>query len=115
MLVMVVKEQVLWTFLQVIAELLSGEEVEKIKNTFDMMDTNKNGSLTFEEFKTGLHKLGSQLTENEIQQLMEAVSNTWVDLSFVECAQVWDLHMLFDDLLSKRPRKRTISVSFLFT
>lgn len=57
--------------LRVIAELLSGEEVDKIKTIFDMMDTNKNGSLTFEEFKTGLHKLGSQLTENEIQQLME--------------------------------------------
>lgn len=58
--------------LRVIAGLLSGEEVEKIKNSFDMMDTNKNGALTFEEFKTGLHKLGSQLTESEIQQLMEA-------------------------------------------
>ncbi|MCO5598505.1 hypothetical protein L7F22_052602 [Adiantum nelumboides] len=59
--------------LKVIAGLLSNEEVDKLKSTFDMMDIDKNGLLTFEEFKNGLHKLGSQLTESEIQQLMEAV------------------------------------------
>ncbi|KAI5070558.1 hypothetical protein GOP47_0014901 [Adiantum capillus-veneris] len=58
--------------LRVIAELLSGDEVEGLKHMFNMMDTNKNGVLSFEEFKTGLYKLGSQLAENEIQQLMEA-------------------------------------------
>ena len=41
---------------------------------FEIMDTNKNGLLTFEQFKNGLRKLGSQLGEHEIRQLMEAVS-----------------------------------------
>lgn len=58
--------------LQVIAELLSGEEVDRLKKMFNMMDTNQTGVISFEQFKNGLHKLGSQLAENEIQQLMEA-------------------------------------------
>lgn len=58
--------------LRVIAELLSGEEVDGLRKMFNTMDTNNNGAISFEEFKTGLHKLGSQLSENEIQQLMEA-------------------------------------------
>lgn len=58
--------------LRVIAGLLSGEEVDGLKTMFNMMDTNKNGMLSFEEFKAGLHKLGSHLAEHEVQQLMEA-------------------------------------------
>lgn len=37
------------------------------------MDTDKSGTITFEELKTGLSRLGSKLTEVEIKQLMEAV------------------------------------------
>ena len=59
---------------QVIAELLSGEEVDGLKNIFNAMDVNKKGLISYEELKAGLHKLGSQLAENEVQQLMEAVS-----------------------------------------
>mgnify|MGYP002775189596 FL=1 len=59
---------------QVIAELLSGEEVDGLKNIFNGMDVQNKGSISYEELKTGLHKLGSQLAENEVQQLMEAVS-----------------------------------------
>ncbi|KAH7428454.1 hypothetical protein KP509_09G002600 [Ceratopteris richardii] len=59
--------------LNVIAGFLSGEELDRLNVAFDLMDTDKNGLLTFEEFKNGLHKLGSQLTESEIQQLMETV------------------------------------------
>ena len=55
-------------------ELLSGEEVDGLKAMFDLMDVNKNGFITFEQFKNGLRKLGSQLGEQEIQQLMDAVS-----------------------------------------
>lgn len=57
--------------LRVIAELMSGEEVEGLKAMFNMMDTNKSGVLTFEEFKAGLRKLGSHLAEQEIRQLMD--------------------------------------------
>ncbi|MCO5560065.1 hypothetical protein L7F22_013671 [Adiantum nelumboides] len=58
--------------LQVIADLLSGEEEDGLRDLFNMMDINKSGMLTSEEFKAGLHKIGSQLADNEIQQLMEA-------------------------------------------
>eukprot|EP00250_Pteridium_aquilinum_P014230 c21860_g4_i3 orf=1-1650(-) len=58
--------------LRVIAEFLSGEEVDGIKKMFDSMDINKTGMLTCEEFKEGLKKLGSQLAEDEIQQLVIA-------------------------------------------
>lgn len=40
---------------------------------FENMDTDRSGTITFEELKTGLSKLGSKLGEAEIQQLMEAV------------------------------------------
>lgn len=59
---------------QVIAEhVLCGEEVEGIKEMFNTMDTNKTGFLTFDQLKAGLQKVDPQLSEGEIQQLMEAV------------------------------------------
>ena len=45
---------------------------------FSEMDTNNNGFISFEELKTGLHKRGSQLSENEIHQLMDAVSEQFL-------------------------------------
>ncbi|PON86064.1 Serine/threonine protein kinase [Trema orientale] len=57
--------------LRVIAEHLSVEEVEVIKDMFALMDTDKDGKVTFEELKTGLRKVGSQLAEPEIKMLME--------------------------------------------
>ena len=41
---------------------------------FTNMDTDKSGTITYEELKTGLARLGSKLSESEVQQLMEAVS-----------------------------------------
>lgn len=59
--------------LRVIAEhVLCGEEVEGIKEMFNTMDTNKTGFLTFDQLKAGLQKVDPQLSEGEIQQLMEA-------------------------------------------
>jgi len=60
--------------LQVIAEHLSVEEVEIIKDMFTLMDTDKDGRVTYEELKAGLRKVGSQLAEPEIKMLMEVVS-----------------------------------------
>ncbi|XP_028231432.1 calcium-dependent protein kinase 10-like isoform X2 [Glycine soja] len=57
--------------LRVIAEHLSVEEVEIIKDMFTLMDTNKDGKVTYEELKVGLRKVGSQLAEPEIKMLME--------------------------------------------
>lgn len=40
---------------------------------FKNIDTDGSGTITFDELRTGLHRLGSKLTESEIKQLMEAV------------------------------------------
>lgn len=40
---------------------------------FANMDTDKSGTITYEELKTGLARLGSKLTEAEVRQLMDAV------------------------------------------
>ncbi|KAM0019605.1 putative protein kinase CAMK-CDPK family [Helianthus debilis subsp. tardiflorus] len=59
--------------IKVIAQNLeSTEEIKGLKQMFNNMDTDGSGSITYEELKTGLSKLGSRLAEGEIQQLMEA-------------------------------------------
>ncbi|XP_031276242.1 calcium-dependent protein kinase 10-like [Pistacia vera] len=57
--------------LRVIAEHLSVEEVEVIRDMFKLMDTDNDGKVTYEELKTGLRKVGSQLAEPEMRMLME--------------------------------------------
>ncbi|WRX18106.1 Protein kinase domain - like 10 [Theobroma cacao] len=57
--------------LRVIAEHLSVEEVEVIRDMFTLMDTDNDGKVSYEELKAGLRKVGSQLAEPEIKMLME--------------------------------------------
>ncbi|KAL8226477.1 hypothetical protein R6Q57_016309 [Mikania cordata] len=58
--------------LKVIAENLSTEEIQGLKSMFMNMDTDKSGTITYEELKSGLARLGSKLTESEVRQLMDA-------------------------------------------
>ncbi|KAJ6962319.1 calcium-dependent protein kinase 1-like [Populus alba x Populus x berolinensis] len=58
--------------LKVIAENLSEEEIMGLKEMFKSIDTDNNGTITFEELKAGLPKLGTKLSESEVRQLMEA-------------------------------------------
>ncbi|KAF2297992.1 hypothetical protein GH714_006872 [Hevea brasiliensis] len=58
--------------LKVIAENLSSEEIKGLKQMFHNMDTDGSGTITYEELKVGLARLGSKLTEAEIKQLMDA-------------------------------------------
>ncbi|XP_078156084.1 calcium-dependent protein kinase 29-like [Carex rostrata] len=58
--------------LKVIAENLSEEDVKGLKHMFSSMDTDRSGTITFEELKTGLKRLGSTVTDVEVQQLLEA-------------------------------------------
>ncbi|PNY11238.1 calcium-dependent protein kinase 9-like protein [Trifolium pratense] len=58
--------------LKVIAENLSSEEIQGLKAMFTNMDTDKSGTITYEELRAGLQRLGSTLTEAEVRQLMEA-------------------------------------------
>ncbi|KAK4481382.1 hypothetical protein RD792_012270 [Penstemon davidsonii] len=58
--------------LMVIAENLSEEDIKGLKQMFKNMDTDGSNTITYEELRTGLSKLGSKLSESEIRQLMEA-------------------------------------------
>ncbi|XP_009357448.2 calcium-dependent protein kinase 2 [Pyrus x bretschneideri] len=58
--------------LKVIAENLSEEEIKGLKTMFANMDTDNSGTITYEELKTGLARIGSRLSETEVRQLMDA-------------------------------------------
>ncbi|KAK9212680.1 hypothetical protein WN943_002062 [Citrus x changshan-huyou] len=57
---------------KVIVEYLPGEETQALKEKFIEMDTDKNGTLSYDELRAGLTKVGSMLTEFDVKQLMEA-------------------------------------------
>ncbi|KAJ9685046.1 hypothetical protein PVL29_017181 [Vitis rotundifolia] len=56
----------------VIAENLSEEEIAGLKEMFKMIDTDNSGQITFEELKAGLKRVGANLKESEIYDLMQA-------------------------------------------
>ncbi|KAL9232563.1 hypothetical protein vseg_007662 [Gypsophila vaccaria] len=58
--------------LRVIAEHLSKEEVAGIREKFELMDTGNRGKIGADELKAGLYKLGHQISEADVQILMEA-------------------------------------------
>ncbi|KAF6162277.1 hypothetical protein GIB67_008406 [Kingdonia uniflora] len=58
--------------LRVVADNLPKEQVAGIKKVFHMMDTDKNGKLTFEELKDGLHMIGQPVPDPDVHLLMEA-------------------------------------------
>jgi calcium-dependent protein kinase len=58
--------------IRVIAESLSEEEIAGLKEMFLMMDSDGSGSISFEELKEGLKKVGSNLMEADVRQLMDA-------------------------------------------
>ncbi|XVE62053.1 hypothetical protein DITRI_Ditri06bG0088100 [Diplodiscus trichospermus] len=59
--------------LRVIADFLSVEEVEDIKEMFKKMDTDNDGIVSIEELKAVFRNSGLQLAESEVQMLIEAV------------------------------------------
>ena len=52
-----------------------------LKEMFKGMDTDNSGTITIEELKHGLSKQGTKLSEQEVQQLMEAVSLSFFPFS----------------------------------
>lgn len=60
--------------MQIIAETLSEEEIAGLKEMFKMIDSDGSGQITFEELKAGLKRVGANLKESEIYDLMQAVS-----------------------------------------
>jgi len=64
---------------QVIASNLNEEEIKGLKQMFMNKDTDNSGTITYEELKAGLPKLGLNLSEAEVKQLMEAVCSNLED------------------------------------
>ncbi|KAL8505196.1 hypothetical protein ACS0TY_016423 [Phlomoides rotata] len=58
--------------IRVIAESLSEEEIAGLKEMFKMIDVDNSGQITLEELKKGLEKVGADINETEIVQLMQA-------------------------------------------
>lgn len=57
------------------AEYLPTEELEAIRELFHMLDTNKDGHLTIDELRKGLRVIGQNVSETDVDMLMEAVSS----------------------------------------
>lgn len=60
-------------YVKVIATNLSEDDIKGLKAMFANLDTDNSGTITYEELKTGLARLGSRLSEAEVRQLMDAV------------------------------------------
>ncbi|GFY92826.1 calcium-dependent protein kinase 24 [Actinidia rufa] len=58
--------------LRVVADSLPQEQISGIKQMFHVMDTDKNGNLTFEELKDDLQMIGQPVADPDVQMLMDA-------------------------------------------
>jgi len=63
--------------LHVITEHLIVEETVGLKEGFKLMDTNNKGKINIDELRAGLHKLGHQVPNLDVQILMEAMSTNY--------------------------------------
>jgi calcium-dependent protein kinase len=52
-----------------------------LKQMFNNMDTDRSGTISVDELKEGLNKLGSNISEAEAQELMEAVRSHFGSVS----------------------------------
>ncbi|KAK8549288.1 hypothetical protein V6N13_008964 [Hibiscus sabdariffa] len=58
--------------LRVVADNLPSEQIDLIIEMFNTMDTDDNGYLSFEELRDGLQKIGHDVSDPDVQMLMEA-------------------------------------------
>ncbi|XVE84594.1 hypothetical protein DITRI_Ditri17bG0025200 [Diplodiscus trichospermus] len=58
--------------LRVVADNLPNEEIDAIIQMFNMMDTDENGNLSFEELRDGLQKIGHSVADPDVKMLMDA-------------------------------------------
>ncbi|KAM7490226.1 hypothetical protein LguiA_033147 [Lonicera macranthoides] len=82
-------------FATVIAEFLSNEEVEDIREMFNKIDTDNDGIVSIEELKIGLQKFSTQLAESEVQLLIETGPNEV--LSFFNSVQLMLMKNLYSE------------------
>ncbi|XVF65468.1 hypothetical protein PTKIN_Ptkin09bG0252000 [Pterospermum kingtungense] len=58
--------------LRVVADNLPNEEIDAITEMFHMMDTDRNGDLSFEELRDGLRQIGHCVADPDVKMLMDA-------------------------------------------
>ncbi|KAL6293809.1 hypothetical protein ACE6H2_001951 [Prunus campanulata] len=58
--------------LRVVADNLPDDQIDGIRQLFNMMDIDNNGNLNFEELRDGLVKIGHHVTDPDVQMLMDA-------------------------------------------
>ncbi|KAF6147106.1 hypothetical protein GIB67_036825 [Kingdonia uniflora] len=75
--------------MRVITEHLSAEEVEVTREMFKIDGYRQDKKITYEELKTGLQKVGSQLAEPEMKMLMEANNGDTLVSHYLEEKLIW--------------------------
>lgn len=80
--------------MQVIAESMSEDEIAGLKELFKMIDTDNSGQITFEELKAGLNRVGANLKESEIYDLMQAVI-IWITRYLFASYTIWSRFYVF--------------------
>jgi hypothetical protein len=73
----------IFQYYQVVAENLSDEEIMGLKEMFRSLDTNNSGTITLDELRSGLPKLGTKISESEIRQIMEAACTLSRPICFI--------------------------------
>ncbi|CAB4263692.1 unnamed protein product [Prunus armeniaca] len=58
--------------LRVVADNLPDDQIDGIRQLFNMMDIDNNGNLNFEELRDGLVKIGHHVTDPDVQMLIDA-------------------------------------------
>ncbi|ESR65593.1 hypothetical protein CICLE_v100107181mg, partial [Citrus x clementina] len=90
--------------IKVIVEYLPDEETQALKEKFIEMDTDKNGTLSYDELRAGLTKVGSMLTEFDVKHLMEAADmdgNEAIDYTEFTAATIQRQKLERSEYLSK--------------
>eukprot|EP00897_Mesotaenium_endlicherianum_P000394 jgi/Mesen1/10355/ME000080S09751 len=57
---------------RVIAESMKHEEIAGLREMFIAMDVDESGTITYEELKEGLARMGARVTEDEVHQLLDS-------------------------------------------
>ncbi|GMH40545.1 hypothetical protein BSKO_08449 [Bryopsis sp. KO-2023] len=58
--------------LKVIASNLPADEIAGLRTMFESMDTDKSGTVTVEELRQGMKRMGTKIPDKELQAIMEA-------------------------------------------
>lgn len=78
--------------LNVIAYRSTSEQIVELRRTFESFDTNKNGIVTFEEFKEALKR--SNIAEETLKEIFDSVVRSCIHVSFCHCVDNADANSI---------------------